>query len=293
MRLLEWVQREGALKWSRASQLIPGRSGKQCRERWLNNLNPDIKKSNWTDDEDELIFALYKKYGSAWSKIAKHFEGRTENSIKNRFYSTIRRLALDRTRQSTGDSTSIIANAVQEKSKKKETNVPNNGELQSILQELTQNYKNAEKKEEEIPEKDPIKDHFIVKKEEEPKKSSSSTVSLEGSIETNLLKGFLNLESNINQWKLELPEKEQKELSIGNENLNEIFKGVLLEEEENDKKIIFLIKQLKSFECSLMAKTKESLDREIVLMGKIEDQHYKRKLSGLAEVEMLKKIHKN
>jgi hypothetical protein len=35
------------------------------------------------------------QYGSSWSKIAKHLEGRTENSVKNRFYSTVRKFLSD------------------------------------------------------------------------------------------------------------------------------------------------------------------------------------------------------
>ena len=74
------------------SKNVPGRSGKQCRERWLNNLSPGIKKGNWTEKEDEQIFNLYIKYGSSWSKVAKNIPLRTENSIKNRFYTTLRKL---------------------------------------------------------------------------------------------------------------------------------------------------------------------------------------------------------
>lgn len=95
-KLYEWVAKEGPTKWSQCSQVIVGRSGKQCRERWFNNLNPMVKKGNWTIEEDDLIFKLYMQYGSSWSKIAKHLKGRTENSIKNRFYSTIRKIAADR-----------------------------------------------------------------------------------------------------------------------------------------------------------------------------------------------------
>ena len=179
-KLVEWVQKEGAMKWSRAAQYIPGRSGKQCRERWLNNLCPNLKKSNWSDEEDELIFALYKKYGSAWSKIAKHFNGRTENSIKNRFYSTIRRLALDRSRQTSTDGLSqikvteenkdSILMPIIDKIQAKKTKVPSfktenastcfTGEVQSLLQELNHNYKNSDKKE-SLP--------YIKKEFEEPK----------------------------------------------------------------------------------------------------------------------------
>lgn len=95
-KLRDWVGREGPGKWSQCSSFIVGRSGKQCRERWFNNLNPVVKKGCWTEEEDDLIFKLYMQYGSSWSKIAKSLSGRTENSIKNRFYSTIRKIAADR-----------------------------------------------------------------------------------------------------------------------------------------------------------------------------------------------------
>ena len=90
--LREWVKHNGPNKWSECSKLIPGRSGKQCREHWFNKLDPGVKKGNWTVEEDEKIFRLYQKYGTSWSKIEKYLPGRTENSIKNRFYSALRRL---------------------------------------------------------------------------------------------------------------------------------------------------------------------------------------------------------
>lgn len=89
--LRQWVMTYGPNKWSLASRVIPGRNGKQCRERWINHLNPEIKKGNWTEEEDEKIYQMYKVYGSAWSKIAKCFDGRSENSIKNRFYATLKK----------------------------------------------------------------------------------------------------------------------------------------------------------------------------------------------------------
>lgn len=91
-KLIEWVRKQGAMKWSMCSEYIKGRSGKQCRERWYNNLSPDVVKGNWTAREDYMIFKLFSIQGSKWSKIAEHFHGRTENSIKNRFYSTLRRI---------------------------------------------------------------------------------------------------------------------------------------------------------------------------------------------------------
>lgn len=101
-KLTEWVKKRGPHKWSQCAEGIIGRSGKQCRERWFNSLNPQVKKGEWTAVEDFRIFELFSKIGSKWSKIASYFEGRTENSIKNRFYSTLRRIYADKKKYESG-----------------------------------------------------------------------------------------------------------------------------------------------------------------------------------------------
>jgi hypothetical protein len=101
-KLLQWVKKEGACKWTTCAEFIKGRSGKQCRERWLNTLNPNVKKGGWEPEEDFLIFKLFSQFGSQWSKICVYFERRTENSIKNRFYSTLRRIAAEKKRDDDG-----------------------------------------------------------------------------------------------------------------------------------------------------------------------------------------------
>jgi hypothetical protein len=89
------VRREGPSKWSQCAEFINGRSGKQCRERWFNTLHPEVRRGGWSPEEDYIIFKKYNEVGSKWSQISKELPGRTENSIKNRFYSTLRRIAAE------------------------------------------------------------------------------------------------------------------------------------------------------------------------------------------------------
>ena len=90
LRLLELVEKHGE-KWSKIASLMKGRTGKQIRDRYVNYLRPNIKQKRWSQEEDNLLQELYKEFGNKWSKIAIYLHGRTENQVKNRFYSSERK----------------------------------------------------------------------------------------------------------------------------------------------------------------------------------------------------------
>ena len=67
------------------------RSGKQCREQWLNHLDPEKKRGEWDPSEDALIVSFILKHGKKWAVISKELDGRrTEHMVKNRYKKLLR-----------------------------------------------------------------------------------------------------------------------------------------------------------------------------------------------------------
>lgn len=79
------VDKYGPQKWDFIARFVPGRNGKQCRERWLSTLAPNLCHSEWNFNEDIILLELQKKIGNHWSAISKYLPGRTAIMTKNRF----------------------------------------------------------------------------------------------------------------------------------------------------------------------------------------------------------------
>lgn len=107
-RLIALVRENGANGWTQiAADLNTGRNGRQCRERWSNQINPNLVRAKWSKEEDEVILRAHSEVGNRWATIAKLLPGRTDNMVKNRFNGSLLPKQVRKARES-GEEPTIL-----------------------------------------------------------------------------------------------------------------------------------------------------------------------------------------
>ncbi|KAL5217889.1 hypothetical protein ABZP36_018573 [Zizania latifolia] len=86
------VQERGAGNWEVLCLQIPGRSGKSCRLRWTQHLDPSVDGARpFTPEEDAVIVEQHRVHGNRWATIASFLQGRSDNAVKNRWNTCLRK----------------------------------------------------------------------------------------------------------------------------------------------------------------------------------------------------------
>ena len=298
-KLRQWVKKNGAFNWTKCADYMKNRTAKQCREHWKNSLDSNLKVGQWTSEEDLLIMKFYKKYES-WRKMIPIFEGRTENSIKNRFFSQLRKIAVKR--RPTGrkeDGTKygleILKNFLEEGIKQAEKKYFD--ENKNMTKESFENYmiqiensiKNRKKG------KKFIDINAIKNKNSNFKNHRSKSININEDEEEKKLIGDENKEENLETFNNNNKPKKRKKKSFKN-NIFKTTKNIeqlnTIEETTNQKEIInFSKKNSKSKITSNKTRDEEKTEKE-KLNDENNDNNYiiSRKISRKISKKISKKF---
>ncbi|XP_057433464.1 transcription factor MYB15-like [Lotus japonicus] len=148
--LISYIQKHGHGNW-RALPKHAGllRCGKSCRLRWINYLRPDIKRGNFTAEEEELIIKMHELLGNRWSAIAAKLPNRTDNEIKNVWHTHLKKRLQKTNNQSNSDRKRVSKPKIK-RSDSSSSTLTSSSDFSSSVNEGVEIMDNSIKSEEDI-----------------------------------------------------------------------------------------------------------------------------------------------
>ncbi|CAN6252729.1 unnamed protein product [Urochloa humidicola] len=84
-RLERLAREHGARHWRRVASLLPGRSPRQCRDRWHHHLARDVYHRPFTARDDDDLARLYVRHAGRWREMSRAAHGRTSRVLRRRW----------------------------------------------------------------------------------------------------------------------------------------------------------------------------------------------------------------
>jgi hypothetical protein len=99
------VQKYGNSNWTNCAKYLKGKSPKSCKDKW--QQISDENDGTWTNLDETYLLLSVNAYGTCWSKISKLFPTHLENSVKNKFYSILKKIANEKLNSTSSTKISI------------------------------------------------------------------------------------------------------------------------------------------------------------------------------------------